>query len=189
MPSVINTSLTSGSKRKRKEKDKETLSHMCRDESLGLLHGVGRTLYPKRINITQNKWKFEHSPASLVDQFITMPSLFVSFLHENYIRYLGDFNDVKFASEMLSTSEMFLNNWKDDNMKTYGLWIAIMGLMVHNKNAVSKWNPVQGPKHLKYKFKEEFHGSAKINPVDVGYYNIVYPIGYTTENKNRFNNC
>lgn len=187
MPSVINRNITNGSKRKRKEKDKETLSNMRKDESLGLLHGVGRTLYPKRMNITENKWRFEHSPESIVDQFITMPSLFVSFLHENYLRYFGDFTDLKFASEIFSASETFLNNWKDVNIiKTYGLWIAVMGLMVYNKNAVSKWNPVQGPKHLKYKFKEEYQGSVKINPMDVGYYNIIYPIGYTTVNKNRF---
>lgn len=154
LPTTIQITQSAGTKRKRKEKDKGTLTVMARDQSLGLLHGVGRVLYPKRTPTTTpgGRWSFEHPAEETVNQFITIPSVFVSFLHENYLRYYGDFADARAAAELLSDAELLMAQWQDrEEIILYGLWISIQGLMVHNKHAVPKWNPVQGPKHLKYK--------------------------------------
>ncbi|GLV32964.1 Rad17 [Carabus blaptoides fortunei] len=186
LPTTIQHTPSTGAKRKRKEKDKGTLSLMARDQSLGLLHGVGRVLYPKRIP-TPHGWTFEHAAEDIVNQFLTIPSVFVSFLHENYLRYYGDFTGVQAAAEVLSDAEMLMAEWQDRaEIHLYGLWISIQGLMVHNKHAVPKWNPVQGPKHFKYKKIEQKYDNMPIDPVDVGFYNTIKPEGYVTTTADRF---
>lgn len=142
---------TSGLKRKRKEKDQGVLTNMCKDEAVGLMHGIGRILYPKKIQIG-DEWKFEHTPESLFNEFVTQPNTVVSFLHENYLRYFSNFHDVCKGAEILSFSDLLLNDWKDDDLiAQYGLWYSISGLMIVNEKSVSKWNPVRGPKYISKK--------------------------------------
>lgn len=142
---------TVGVKRKRKTKEKGTLANMCKDNAIGLLHGVGRVLYPKRIQ-NGDDFKFEHEPESIFNEFITQPTTFVNFLHENYLRYFANFNNVAQAAEILSTCDLLLSDWKDDDLIAhYGLYIAISGLMIANEKSEAKWNPVKGPRYIKKK--------------------------------------
>lgn len=155
MPIICTKSDTpTGKKRKRNDKSKGTLSNMSKDESVGLLHGIGRVLYPKRIE-NENGWKFLHEPELIFNEFITQPVTFVNFLHENYIRYFANFEDICQGAQILSFSEQLLSDWKDDDLiAQYGLWIAIEGLMVSNKKSESKWNPVKGPRYLQNRCKQ-----------------------------------
>lgn len=34
----------------------------------------------------------------------------------------------------------------------YGLYTAVAGLMLANKNPISAWNPVRGPKNMKIQY-------------------------------------
>lgn len=150
LPTIIkdNSTVQPSSKRKRNKKSTGTLKNMNKDECVGLLHGIGRVLYPKRVQ-TGDEWKFEHEPESIFNEFITQPSTFVNFLYENYIKFFSNFNDICQGADILSFSQLLLSKWRDDDLiAQYGLWYAITGLMVVNEKSLSKWNSVVGPKHI-----------------------------------------
>ncbi|KAJ8936004.1 hypothetical protein NQ318_009685 [Aromia moschata] len=144
LPTVTSTSQNVGNKRKRSANIK-TIQCMSRDENLGLFHGLGRVLNPKR-NETNNSWRLNCNVEKLIDEFSIQPTMFTSFLFENYLKYFGDINDASRAAEILSFSVMFLDNWNDRyETLIFGLWISVLGLMIFNEHRVSKWNQIRGP--------------------------------------------
>lgn len=123
---------------------------MSKDEKLGLFHGLGRILNPKRQQVN-NSWRLNCDIEKLVNEFSTQPTLFTTFLFENYLKYFGKIDDVSHAVEILSTSLNFLNNWTDNqDNSVFGLWISILGLMVYNEHKVSKWNQIRGPTRISH---------------------------------------
>ncbi|XP_066261934.1 cell cycle checkpoint protein RAD17 isoform X2 [Euwallacea similis] len=135
-----------GSKRKRTDKA-GTITHMVKDEILGLFHGLGRVLNPKRIE-RDNSWRLNCDVSKLVDEFCTQPSTFSSFLFENYLKYFGNLEDARKAVEVLSFSTVLMENWDSHDVLVLALWVAILGVMVPNENKVSKWNQIRGPKKI-----------------------------------------
>lgn len=133
-----------GSKRKRT--DGSSIQVMSRDENLGLFHGLGRVLNPKRDDNNRISCDFDR----LVDEFSTQPGIFTGFLFENYLKYFGDLADVNEASEILSLSQTFLEKWIDrHDILTFAVWISVLGLMVHNGHKVSRWNQIRAPTKVK----------------------------------------
>lgn len=108
-----------------------------------------------------------------------MPSNFIAFLHENYPSHYECIHDLCMGVDMLSLSDLFLQDWRvsipksrekgqtkvllvgliiiifyflfkeKDASSLFALNIAVRGLMVSNKNTSSSWNLVRGPKNLK----------------------------------------
>lgn len=116
---------------------------MLKDEYLGIFHGLGRVLNPKRVEI-DNKMEIQCNFDSLIDEFSGQPSIFISLLQENYLKYFINFEDIVQAADNLSMAQIFLDDWSDGyNNTTYSLWTSVLGTMVSNKNPASKWNQIQ----------------------------------------------
>nr|XP_023027348.1 cell cycle checkpoint protein RAD17 [Leptinotarsa decemlineata] len=174
LPTVFTKAQESiGSKRKRSNKDVK-LKTMFRDESLGLFHGLGRVLNPKRKEVGKS-WRLERDVEKLVDEFSTQPQMFHSFLFENYLKYFGNVGEASKASEILSMSARFLENWMDRNETLmFALWISVLGLMVFNEHKVSKWTQIKAPtKYTKKIVTNSNTEGMNLNPTDYYYYNLI----------------
>ncbi|CAG9767162.1 unnamed protein product [Ceutorhynchus assimilis] len=158
-----------GSKRKKNDQP-NTIKHMRRDETLGLFHGLGRVLNPKKIE-QNGTWRLNCDMQKLVDEFTIQPAKFASFLFENYLKYFGDLEDIEQAAEILSFSHKLLENWDSGETLTIALWIAVLGLMVCNQHKVSRWNQIKGPKKIE---KEVCDNDVfRLHPSDRYYYNLI----------------
>ncbi|KAJ3644846.1 hypothetical protein Zmor_022547 [Zophobas morio] len=154
-----------GTKRKRTETSSSVQS-MSRDQTLGLFHGVGKVLNPKRVE-TGGSWRLNCDLQKLIDEFSTQPTSFIAFLFENYVKYYGNLDDVCAAAEILSLSQTFLEKWVDrQDVLPFSLWVAVMGLMIHNEHRVMKWTPITGPKKTQKKVSER-------DVTDLYYRNII----------------
>uniref|UniRef100_A0A0C9PYN5 RAD17_0 protein n=1 Tax=Fopius arisanus TaxID=64838 RepID=A0A0C9PYN5_9HYME len=60
-----------------------------REESLGLLHGIGRVINPKRI-VDGNKWKFTHDPDDIAAYFRSQSRIFFQFSAGKLFEYNGE---------------------------------------------------------------------------------------------------
>lgn len=62
------------------------------------------------------KKKLTHAPEETVEQFISNPRSFVSFLDENYLPHFSCINDVDKAASALSDSDYMLAEWRVNNL-------------------------------------------------------------------------
>ncbi|XP_076755019.1 rad17 checkpoint clamp loader component [Xylocopa sonorina] len=115
-----------------------------REESLGLLHGVGRVINPKRIQI-ENSWKFAHDPDEIAAFFQSQATTFVNFLQENYLNTIRGIEEANACADILSLADVLNAEWRDTNLNKVTLSFCIRGLMVANDKPVSGWNPVRKP--------------------------------------------
>ncbi|XP_002136949.4 cell cycle checkpoint protein RAD17 isoform X1 [Drosophila pseudoobscura] len=137
----LNVSVTS---KGRQRKMQSTLKSIGRDESITLMHAVGRVLNPK----CNEEKRLQHSPEVLTEAFCTEPRNFVNFIHANYLPHFRDIEDVLPAINDLCLSDFMLNEYRDDALPVMGLNLAIRGTMLANKDPVSGWMPVRGPKRI-----------------------------------------
>ncbi|XP_024942288.1 cell cycle checkpoint protein RAD17 [Cephus cinctus] len=117
-----------------------------REESLGLLHGVGRVINPKRIP-DGDSWKFVHDPDEIASLFQSQPGVFLGFLHGNYLNTIGGMDEAATCINILSLSDTLISEWRDPNLGRVALSYCIRGLMVTNEKPVSGWNPVRKGQH------------------------------------------
>ncbi|XP_003487570.1 cell cycle checkpoint protein RAD17 isoform X1 [Bombus impatiens] len=115
-----------------------------REESLGLLHGVGRVINPKRIQ-TENNWKFVHDPDEIAAFFQSQATVFLNFLQENYLNTMGNIEEVDISTNILSIADVLNSEWRDSTLNKVILSYCVRGLMVTNQKPVSGWNPVRKP--------------------------------------------
>ncbi|XP_011164264.2 cell cycle checkpoint protein RAD17 [Solenopsis invicta] len=113
-----------------------------REETLGLLHGVGRVTFPKK----ESNGKFVHDPEEIAAFFQSQSVVFVRFLQENYLNTIGTIEDIDIASDILSLSDVLNSEWRDQNLSKVALSYCIHGLMLANKKPVAGWNPVRKPR-------------------------------------------
>nr|XP_050853120.1 cell cycle checkpoint protein RAD17 [Vespula vulgaris] len=128
----------------------ELLKNECtnRKESLGLLHGIGRVINPKRIEI-ENSWKFVHNPDEIAEYFHSQTSTFLYFLHENYINTIRFIEESSISADVLSLADILNSEWRDTNLNKLSLSLSIRGIMVANESPVTGWNPVRKPQYDK----------------------------------------
>ncbi|XP_060522258.1 cell cycle checkpoint protein RAD17 [Cylas formicarius] len=169
-----------GTKRKRNSKT-EAVVNIYRDVALGLFHGLGRVLNPKRIE-RGGSWRISCDINQLVDEFSTQPAKFNAFLYENYLKYFSELDDVENAIEILSSSAQLMENWEHHEIMVMALWMCVLGLMTFNEHKVSKWNQIKGPRKIENAgFSKD---SVNFNSEDKFYYNII-----TKSNKYYKFNC
>ncbi|KAJ8975363.1 hypothetical protein NQ317_000293 [Molorchus minor] len=167
LPTITRSTQKIGNKRKRNDKT-VTLQYMSRDVTLGLFHGLGRVLNPKKNEFGRLNCNIE----KLIDEFSDQPSTFISFLFENYLKYFGDITDANKATDILSQSDRFLDNWGNNEILVFGLWISVLGLMIFNEHKVSKWNQIRGPTRI-VKTRDTNNETVGLKPTDYFYYNII----------------
>ncbi|KAK2583570.1 hypothetical protein KPH14_009515 [Odynerus spinipes] len=125
---------------------KEQLKGECtnRQESLGLLHGIGRVINPKRIKVGDS-WKFVHDPDEIAEYFQSQTTTFLYFLHENYLNTIGFLEAANTSINTLSEADVLNTEWRDPNLSKLSLSLCIRGIMVANEIPVTGWNPVRKP--------------------------------------------
>ncbi|XP_013145094.1 PREDICTED: cell cycle checkpoint protein RAD17 isoform X2 [Papilio polytes] len=146
----LETSIIKESKSKGKTKKKKTthkFMSLGKDQTVSILHGVGRVLNPKVFE-ENGISKLSHSPEEIVDQFLSNPGSFINFLEENYLPHFSCIHDIEKATSALSDADFLLSEWREKFCQEYGLYIGVAGMMLANKAPVSAWNPVRGPKNM-----------------------------------------
>uniref|UniRef100_A0A6P4ETE8 Cell cycle checkpoint protein RAD17 n=1 Tax=Drosophila rhopaloa TaxID=1041015 RepID=A0A6P4ETE8_DRORH len=157
----------------RKKKTQSTLKSIGRDESITLMHALGRVLNPK---FNEDK-RVLHSPEEITEAFNTEPRNFVNFIHANYLPHFKNIEDVVAAINDLGLSDAMLDEYRDNSLPTMGLNIAIRGVMLANSSPVSGWMPVRGPKRINIQSQATL---AEQRLVGVGYSGISKSL-YATE--------
>jgi len=101
-----------------------------KDREFNLFHTLGKFLYNKRMDpitknaramtskeLTELKPKFYFDPAHLINQVGVDLNLFSMFLHENYLDFYGDIEDVVQMSEVFQESDiMHTSNFKKEGV-------------------------------------------------------------------------
>ncbi|CAH0398386.1 unnamed protein product [Chilo suppressalis] len=145
--SVIIKETKSKASKKKKQTSSKFLS-LGKDQTVSILHGVGRVLNPKVI-MDNNCQRLSYAPSDVIEQFLSHPSSFVNFLAENYLPHFSSIDHVDKAASALSDADFMLAEWREKICQENGLYVAVAGLMLSNKAPVSAWNPVRGPKNMK----------------------------------------
>ncbi|KAH8318037.1 hypothetical protein KR074_003562, partial [Drosophila pseudoananassae] len=177
----------------RKAKTQSTLKSIGRDESITLMHAMGRVMNPKSkfrkecilyrslpltLSATDSK-RLQHSPEDITESFRTEPRNFVNFVHANYLSHFKDVEGVVDAIHDLGLADCMLNEYRDDNLSVMALNLAIRGVMLANREPVSGWIPVRGPKKILVKADASL---AEQKLLGVGYAGISKSL-YATEYK------
>ncbi|KAL0883219.1 hypothetical protein ABMA27_016651 [Loxostege sticticalis] len=136
--------------KKKKQASSKFLS-LGKDQTVSILHGVGRVLNPKVI-VENGTQRLTHAPRDVIEQFLSNPNSFVNFLEENYLPHFSSADQADKAASVLSDADYMLAEWREKMCQEYGLYTAVAGLMLANKNPVSAWNPVRGPKNMKIQY-------------------------------------
>lgn len=131
--------------------NKFTIKNMGKDEKLGLFHGLGRVLNPKR-QVDGSSWRINCDIEKLIDEFNAQPNNFSSFLFENYLKYFGNLLDAGHAADVLSFTSLLLGNWENSDCMKIGLWIEVLGLMIFNQHRESRWTQISAPKKIEKKW-------------------------------------
>ncbi|XP_011701517.1 PREDICTED: cell cycle checkpoint protein RAD17 isoform X2 [Wasmannia auropunctata] len=116
-----------------------------REETLGLLHGIGRVTNPKR-KPHGDSFKFDHDPEEIAAFFQSHSVVFVKFLQENYLNTIRTLEEAAVASDILSLGDVLNSEWRDPNLRKVALSYCIRGLMLTNEKPVTAWNPVRKPR-------------------------------------------
>ncbi|CAG9561953.1 unnamed protein product [Danaus chrysippus] len=134
---------------RRKKNVSNKFMTLGKDQTVSILHGVGRVLNPKETVTEHGHKTLTHNPKDIIEQFLSHPSSFINFLHENYLPHYSCAYDVDEAATALSDADCMLAEWREQICQEYGLYTAVSGLMLANKSPVPAWNPVRGPKTMK----------------------------------------
>lgn len=158
--------------KKGRHKKKGRTVEKDKDKKVDLFRGIGRVLYPKKQPLSPNpstvesnaehSYKLVYSADSIADMFLDKPTVFVSFLQENYLNTFSDIKDVTLATDRLLVADTFFNEWHSKELfAKYGLWTAIQGLMVSNSKPITTFRPVTKPRTYRAE------NDSKINLDDV----------------------
>uniref|UniRef100_A0A1A9WCB6 AAA+ ATPase domain-containing protein n=1 Tax=Glossina brevipalpis TaxID=37001 RepID=A0A1A9WCB6_9MUSC len=141
----------------KKRKSQSSLKSIGKDESITMMHALGRALNPKYID---NQQCFLHSPEDIADAFASEPKTFTNMLQTNYLSHFREIECVAVASNGLSLSDLLFQEYREDTLPHTSLNIAIRSVMVANKQPVSAWLPIKAPKRLLLKHQEKLPKEA-----------------------------
>ncbi|GAB0086793.1 Rad17 [Sergentomyia squamirostris] len=120
------------------------LKSVGRDETITLMHAIGRVFNPKY----DKDHRLTHNPEALAEDFESQPQNFVAFIQANYLKHIGSVEDCAEIGENLSFTEFLSQEWRDDEIPLIGLIVATRGAMVHNSEPVKGFIPCTGPKKI-----------------------------------------
>lgn len=146
----------SGGKAVKAPKDKITKG-VGRDENVGILHGVGRALFPKRKENPETKQvKLTHCPEILAECFSSQPSNYIELLHSNYLKNFSAIEDVSRFTEYMSCSDLFQAEYRDANkLHILSLNLAIRAAMICNTKPPKGFRPISAYASKKFRSMEE----------------------------------
>ncbi|XP_055538863.1 cell cycle checkpoint protein RAD17 isoform X2 [Wyeomyia smithii] len=144
---VLNSSGATISKGRSKKKELKLKSVGC-NESLTLMHALGRVFNPKFEQTSGGTAaeKFHHSPEDLAECFISQPGSMISLLHSNYVVRFTDIENITGAADALSLADKIMSEYREDSMANHGLNIVIRGMMVSNRKTAGGWQQIKKKK-------------------------------------------
>ncbi|XP_025891845.1 cell cycle checkpoint protein RAD17 isoform X1 [Nothoprocta perdicaria] len=141
------------SKARRKNKldtlEKEDIQAIgAKDASIFLFHALGKIIYCKREPLSQSEFpqlpshlsEFHRDtlliqPEEIVEKSHMSGSMFNLYLHQNYVEFFANIDDVVRASEYLSTADVLCSNWNSRPvMEKYSASVATRGV-IHSNTA------------------------------------------------------
>ncbi|KAG6443710.1 hypothetical protein O3G_MSEX003015 [Manduca sexta] len=150
--SIVMEKETKTKSNKRKKQASSKFTSLGKDQTVSILHGVGRVLNPKMVLDDNGKSKLSHSPEEIIEQFVSQPNSFVNFIQENYLPHFACPYQTERAASILSDADFMLAEWREKMCLEYGLYAAVAGLMLANRTPVSAWNPVRRPTYSKIQY-------------------------------------
>ncbi|XP_010006720.1 PREDICTED: cell cycle checkpoint protein RAD17 [Chaetura pelagica] len=140
-----------GSKERKKSKsdnleDQEIQAIGGKDASIFLFHALGKIIYCKREAVSEPEFPqlpahlSEHRrdtllihPEDIVEKSHMSGSVFNLYLHQNYVDFFSEIDDVVRASEYLSTADVLCSNWSTRLvMEEYSASVATRGVIHAN---------------------------------------------------------
>ncbi|XP_055634283.1 cell cycle checkpoint protein RAD17 [Toxorhynchites rutilus septentrionalis] len=141
---ALNTTGTVSSGRGKKREHK--LKSVGCNESLTLMHALGRVFNPKFNVMEDGSKKFHHAPEELTDAFISQPSSMISLIHSNYVMRFTDIDDIIGAADALSLADVIMSEYREDQLAGHGLNVVVRGMMINNRKTASGWQQIQKKK-------------------------------------------
>ncbi|XP_037805815.1 cell cycle checkpoint protein RAD17 [Lucilia sericata] len=164
------------SKTSRKRKGQNTLKSVGRDESVTMMHALGRVFNPK---FTEDK-HFVHSPEELAEAFTTEPKKFIDLVQANYVLHFRDIEYVLEAANGLSLCDIMLSDYRDDSLALTGLNVGIRSVMVANTNPATGWMPIKGQKRIDPNTVKIPLQASKVLPEHHNISSSLYALDYKT---------
>lgn len=97
----------------------------------------------------ENDFKlFLHSPEDIANTFITQPRNMLTLTHTNYLCHFRDIENIVGAANILTQSDVLLNEWQTDLSKELAIIAGTRGLMVYNEKPITGWMPIRSSKQL-----------------------------------------
>ena len=101
---------------------KRTKNTNARDANLDLFHAMGKVLYCKRHpndekgliggkHLSKSRKSLQFDPQEVLDKSPMSTESFVCFLHQNYLDFFSDIQQVSDAIDYLSVSDLFFTEW------------------------------------------------------------------------------
>ncbi|XP_063699032.1 cell cycle checkpoint protein RAD17 [Culicoides brevitarsis] len=106
------------------------------DENITMMHLLGKVFNPK-YETKDNQLTLTNDPEYLTDLFSTQANTCTKMIFVNYIERFTKMEDIASALDLLSLSDVMMNDWRDDTLSLLGLNIAIRGTMVTNTEPVT----------------------------------------------------
>ncbi|XP_070491085.1 LOW QUALITY PROTEIN: cell cycle checkpoint protein RAD17 [Chironomus tepperi] len=158
----IDLSMQTKSRAKKTGKAKKTPTDKInkgvgRDEVLGIFHGVGRALHPKKEEDPQTKEnEAHHNPDSVAECFSSQPGNYIELLHSNYLKTFSSIDDVKDFTRIMSASDIFQTEYRSaEKLHDLNLNLVIRGAMVCNTEPSKGFRPITGYANKKFRSVEE----------------------------------
>ncbi|XP_064293756.1 cell cycle checkpoint protein RAD17 isoform X2 [Phalacrocorax carbo] len=133
-------------KKKNRSEDQEIQTIGGKDASIFLFHALGKILYCKREPVSEPEFpqlpthlsEYRRDtlliqPEDIVEKSHMSGSMFNLYLHQNYVDFFSDIDDIVRASEYLSTADVLCSNWSTQHvMEQYSVSVATRGLIHSN---------------------------------------------------------
>ncbi|XP_004536122.1 cell cycle checkpoint protein RAD17 [Ceratitis capitata] len=133
--------LESGEVKGKSKKKMSTLKTIRRDESVTMMHALGRVFNPKHLP----NGSFIHKPEDITDSFTSEPKRFINLIHANYLPHFKDIEHIVEAGDALSIADNIISEYREDALAVTALNLAVHSIMVANQTPVSAWLPIRAP--------------------------------------------
>ncbi|XP_068781677.1 cell cycle checkpoint protein RAD17-like [Struthio camelus] len=117
-----------------------------KDASIFLFHALGKIIYCKREPLSESEFpqlpshlsEYQRDtlliqPEEIVEKSHMSGNMFNLYLHQNYVEFFANIDDVVRASEYLSTADVLCSNWNSRSvMEKYSASVATRGVIHSN---------------------------------------------------------
>ena len=156
---------------KKLTQEEEVVSACCKDDRVGMLHSVGRVLYPKwqkagekhlksavkrkrkteeqqeKLDASVPSAEWINDPNTIADSYLSAAPSFLLLVQENYLKTFSTIESVAGAALCLSDADMLMTSEGVETSHGICFNVAVRGVMVHNKFPNRAFTSVRGSKH------------------------------------------